>query len=349
LANLILGQEQDSFRGGFSASEAFKGAIDEVRFYDYVLSDRQIADNAAVASYHLDGGNSAYDSSPYVNTGTLSGASWTTGLWTSKGFGYGANFDSSGEYVSVPSSTSLRITNAITIAAWIKISRKTGDSSDQLIVSKNGYDYILNVYGTNRGANVGKIEVGGNSLSPAWLVGSTVVDDNKWHYIVFTYDGSMKKIYVDGTLDAYASTSGGFASTTGALRIGCQPSGDYRQVNGIIDEVRIHDRALSQTEISNYYSANLPRHWLMTSAIWDQNPNYPLSPWFKIDGQYTTVSDVARGSSHTIQAAVSYVDPYIGTFYFDRFTYDSTTSYSNPMTIQISKDTQVVAHYTWYG
>lgn len=326
----------------------FGGVIDEVRVYDYALTDSQISDHAAVASYHFNGGDYAYDSAPYGNTGTVYGCSWATGLRTSSGYSYGAGFDGSNDYVNVPSSSSLRVTNAITIAAWIKISRKTGDSSDQIIVSKNGYDYILNVYGTGRGSNVGKVEVGGSALSPQWLVGSTVVDDNKWHYIVFTYDGSNKMIYVDGYPNTYPqATSGSFSSTTGALRMGRQPSGDARQVNGVIDEVRIYDRALSSSEISSYYNTNKPVHWLTVSAIWDQY-GATMYPWVKIDGQTTNIASVTRGT-HTVQVQNPIQDPYLGYFYFDRFTYDSTTNTQNPMTISVSKDTEVIAHYYWGG
>ncbi len=332
------------------ASNDFEGAIDEVRIYDYALSASQIADQAAVASLHLNGGDYAYDSSPYGNTGTVHGASWVTGLRTSSGYSLASSFNGNDDYVEVPSSPSLRVSNAVTIAAWIKISRKSGDSSDQIIVSKNGYDYILNVFGTGRGANVGKIEVGGNALSPAWLVGSTVVDDDKWHYIVFTYNGSMKKIYVDGALDAYASTSGSFASTTGALRIGRQPSGDARQVDGVIDEVRIYDRALSANEISIYYDANVPYYWLTVACLY--NDYYPIYSEIKIDGQgvgYCYKIEVVAQGNHVFEVEDWVEDPNYGWFYFDHYTYGSTTNYNNPMTLSVSEDTYVSADYFWYG
>ena len=179
-------------------------------------------------------------------------------------------------------------------------------------------------------------------------MGSTVVDDNKWHYIVFTYDGSNKMIYVDGYPNTYPqATSGSFSSTTGALRMGRQPSGDARQVNGVIDEVRIYDRALSSSEISSYYNTNKPVHWLTVSAIWDQY-GATMYPWVKIDGQTTNIASVTRGT-HTVQVQNPIQDPYLGYFYFDRFTYDSTTNTQNPMTISVSKDTEVIAHYYWGG
>jgi hypothetical protein len=46
LANLVIGQEQDSFRGGFDSGQAFKGIIDEVRIYDRMLSANEIANHA---------------------------------------------------------------------------------------------------------------------------------------------------------------------------------------------------------------------------------------------------------------------------------------------------------------
>jgi len=68
-----------------------------------------------VGLWHLDG--NANDSSGNGNDGTLmGGATYGTGM-----FGQAVSLDGSDDYVSVPDSTSLDITSAITVEGWIKL------------------------------------------------------------------------------------------------------------------------------------------------------------------------------------------------------------------------------------
>ena len=87
--NLIIGQEQDSFRGGFDPNQAFLGLIRNVLFYNRFLSGDEIrynynnpdnpVTNGLILWLRLDemGGNIARDLSGYGNHGTIYGATWT--------------------------------------------------------------------------------------------------------------------------------------------------------------------------------------------------------------------------------------------------------------------------------
>jgi hypothetical protein len=341
--NLILGQEQDSFGGGFDSNQAFKGDIDEVRIYDYALSSSQIADNAAIASLHFNGGDYAYDSSLYENTGTVHGAEWDTGLWVSNGFSYGLSFDGSDDYVETyPFDYDF---TEITAEFWMKTSdtTKTGTPISCSSGSQHN-EFLLYNYKSF------EIYVKGSQVSTG-----VSANDGKWHHIAVTWrksDGQVK-LYKDGTSVYTGTLQSGATINLANLVIG-QEQDSFRggfdssqAFKGIIDEVRIYDRVLSPTEISNYYDANKPIHWLTVSAIWDQY-GATMYPWVKIDGQTTNIASVTRGT-HTVEVEGSIWDPYLGDFYFDRFTYDSTTNYNNPMTMSVSKDTEVIAHYYWNG
>ena len=65
-----------------------------------------------------------------------------------------------------------------------------------------------------------------------------------WHQVVGTYDGSTMKIYIDGALEGSTSITNAIHTTAGDIEIG---NGDHgtNGFNGLIDEVRIYNRALS--------------------------------------------------------------------------------------------------------
>jgi len=81
-----------------------------------------------------------------------------------------------------------------------------------------------------------------------------------WHHIAGTYDGSTIRLYVDGVEKASSSVSGPIQTSSTPLYIGNKPfssySGDY--FKGIIDEVRIYNRALLHQEINDTMNNELP-------------------------------------------------------------------------------------------
>jgi hypothetical protein len=94
-----------------------------------------------------------------------------------------------------------------------------------------------------------------NNGTPYIASATTDINDNQWHYLVGTYDGSTMKCYVDGSLEGTnTSFSGNLPVRIGDLRIGA----DYDTTpgnffNGSIDEVRVYNRALSAAEVGDLY------------------------------------------------------------------------------------------------
>ena len=98
-----------------------------------------------------------------------------------------------------------------------------------------------------------RIEVGGGAI-----VGSTVVADGRWHHVAATSDGGNVAdivLYVDGNQDTPGSA--------GDRAIDTQPEGDVTiggssifgaYFNGLIDDVRIYDRALTAEQIRQLYN-----------------------------------------------------------------------------------------------
>ena len=95
--------------------------------------------------------------------------------------------------------------------------------------------------------------------------------DTDWHYWACTYDAStgLRTIYRDGVQVAQDTAAANFQGT-GALHVGSLYDGS-EPYNGLLDEVTVHDRALSAYEIANLYAYGSGM-WLMASADSSQNP-----------------------------------------------------------------------------
>ena len=74
---------------------------------------------------------------------------------------------------------------------------------------------------------------------------------NTWTHLSVTYNGSTLTLYRNGVAVATSTVSGTLSPTTGTLQIGASQFGEY--FKGLIDEVRIYNRALSATEIQTIY------------------------------------------------------------------------------------------------
>jgi len=108
------------------------------------------------------------------------------------------------------------------------------------------------------------IEEGNLEFSLAGITGADIETPlpttGTWHHIAGTYDGSTIRLYVDGVEKASGSVSGPIQTSSTPLYIGNKPfssySGDY--FKGIIDEVRIYNRALLHQEINDTMNNELP-------------------------------------------------------------------------------------------
>jgi hypothetical protein len=167
------------------------------------------------------------------NNGALSGATWVPGR-----YGSALSFNGIGDLVTITESPSLQLTNAFTLEAWVKPA--TTLSGWQDVIYKGNDNYFLDTSGMSVAGGV-------TTTSSSSISGSTIAV-NAWTHVAVTYDGSNLRIYVNGVLSNSAPKTGTIAASSYPLSIG----GDrlYAQYfKGTIDEVRIYNRALNQTEI----------------------------------------------------------------------------------------------------
>jgi len=196
-------------------------------------------------------GVNAGDSSGNKFTGTLAGnPQWQpTG-----GKAVGAlAFDGDGDFIDCGPDEGLNITGGVTIAAWIKLSKS---APDQKIAGNQ--DNISGGYKLGIFSDKAEFEVrdSSNSLrNNRFVDGGTVLQPDVWYHVVGTYSqGESIKTYVNAKLDREQQTLNILAPSTGTLKIGCEPFSDLYWFNGLIDDLRIYNYPLSDTEVAALYA-----------------------------------------------------------------------------------------------
>ena len=184
----------------------------------------------------------AHDTSANGIHGTLVGdPQWTKGL---PGLGVALDFDGDGDYVDCGNSPLFDLVSQITVAAWVKIRTVPADWTS--IVNKGLTAWRLETLYDTRRMHF--------AIADGHYVDSDAdIPADEWHHVCGTYDGANIRLYVDGGQDTAspAAYSGAVATNTCNLLIG-RYSGNLLIIgawNGLIDDVRIYNYALSSREI----------------------------------------------------------------------------------------------------
>jgi Concanavalin A-like lectin/glucanases superfamily/Purple acid Phosphatase, N-terminal domain len=191
-----------------------------------------------VAAYAFDEGTglTSADLSGSGNIATLRGATWTT-----KGrFGKALSFNGKNNYVAAGVAGLPGVGDPKTVACWLYLNGKT--SAAQSVVSLANQAAHASVQHAYRGSQVGVLRFG-----DSWLVAANAPPARSWHHFAYTFDGVQNRFYVDGELTSSSNIIAG-AGSVAAFEIGRWIDGSA-YFKGIVDEVIIYSRALSQEEI----------------------------------------------------------------------------------------------------
>jgi hypothetical protein len=141
--------------------------------------------------------------------------------------------------------------NIITVSAWVKysVASQPGNSSWGYIVSKSQLQatspFILGVQG-NRLAFTSSFDM---------LAVSGAQNDNQWHLATGVRNGNNVYLYVDGVMVASDTSGTGNANNNELVTIGGDDaSPTYRPFQGLIDDVRIYNVALSADEVMHSFA-----------------------------------------------------------------------------------------------
>jgi hypothetical protein len=227
--------------------------LDGIRLYSY---DRQLitpvgpGTTGLQAEYQFEG--NANDSSGKGHNGTLQGDP----LFVAGEVGQAISLDGVDDYVNVDDYKGILDGGAFSITAWIK-STSTGDNT---IVcwgsSTNGQrvDFRL-------GSGRLRVEHGNGNLQ-----GHSVVADGQWHHVALTVAENASisypavKLYLDGNDDSQTTTDPDVFNIVASVdvNIGHRGTHNDRSCQGLIDEVRIYDRELTQEEVASLAGRTKP-------------------------------------------------------------------------------------------
>lgn len=194
-----------------------------------------------IAAYSFDeGSGSTLGDSAGENDGTIEGATWAS----SGKHGAALDFDGSDDSVVVPDAAALDLTDSLTIEAWVKPGEAEGGGGVLVKGENSSGNSGYMIHSKFFGKPAGIVADSGSFRSAS---GAEALQLETWTHLAFTSDGTDLRFYVDGEL-AETESAIDAAATEADLVIGHNPVlGGY--FTGLIDEVRLYDQALSQSEV----------------------------------------------------------------------------------------------------
>ena len=279
-----------------AGGQFFNGTIDEVRLWTVERTASEIKDNMYTqidpTSANLTGywrinentGSTTHDETTNDNDGTLTGGPvWATGYvpdFYNEAEGAqtilmnapdnALEFDGSNDFVDVAHDASFDFTNtdSFTLSVWFKTSKDYTDEGYMITKYALASPYEgYRIYVNDSDEKV-HFEVDHGAVHDTAFT-STGLNDGNWHHVAGVYTPSRMDVYLDGVLGTPDTTiQAGDISNTRPLGIGSSPGGTTRHFDGLLDDVRIYDIALTQTQIQDTMhgplvgnEANLVAYW----------------------------------------------------------------------------------------
>ena len=211
-------------------------AVVDMGAYEYIETLRLVA-HWKLDEYY---GPTAHDSAG-ENHGTLQGGPFWLPTWGKVG---GAlQLDGKDDYVDCGNNDSLNIIDKITVALWVK-TNDAGNGEHNPYVTKGDHSYAIKHYYDN----TIQFFIYDSDWHTVWYpIDSSF--NGVWHHLAGTYDGNDLKLYCDGDLIATSHYVGSIASSAYNVNIGRNSEWTDRFYEGLIDDVRIYNFALSADEI----------------------------------------------------------------------------------------------------
>ena len=267
--------------------------------------------------------SNANDESSNGNNGTIiNGASLCDGR--SGVLNNAFDFDGINGQINVNHSSSISPLNYLTISAWIfprvyEDNKHCVSKGSHLNLDYRSYSIIGPqsngkwMFTLNAGGSETQLESNSNAIL------------NQWSLITVVYDGNQMYLYINGTLDNQTIKTGTINQTTEGLTFGSHIFYSYSDYwfNGKVDDIAIYNRALSQSEITQLFTANQATDAFITTWVTDVNnetltlPTQPDASNYTIDwgdGSATNTYTATQAPSHTYNNIGEHTVSITGTF-----------------------------------
>ncbi len=217
-------------------------------------------DNGLIAHYPFNG--NANDESGFERHGTVNNAILTTDRKGQNNSAY--NFNGTNAYINIPKTEGMANGN-FTFSVWVKLTKLPTNSNSFCPISignENQADHGI-FLGNNYVSSLTGFSVSSyNNVSFASNIGATIgtlPEENQWYHLVATRSDTKVNLYLNGVLAKSSSTNSLLPKYTFPIhfyignRIPGSFSGYTYHFNGLIDDVRVYNRSLTETEIEKLY------------------------------------------------------------------------------------------------
>ena len=273
---------------GKISTSYFGGTLDDIRFYSSALSSTQVTDlyrassakevgdaahrdvltNGLVGYWTFDGrdinwsdtGTEIKDISGNGNHGDALGSLATTSVIPGK-LGQALSFNGTSDYVDMGD---FFYSDVISICAWVDM-RTLPVVDHRVIVTKRN----IGIYGSSSEFTLGVSYVpqryrivyftfdSSQNTTLSITGGTELSNTNLWYHVCAVQNGSGNTgyVYLNGMEDGSAAQGNASANAGSSVQIGVRTGGTGERFwDGFIDDVRIYNRALSASEVTNLYN-----------------------------------------------------------------------------------------------
>ncbi len=276
-ATFVITPHDDELADGTQQVLVTATAADYIAGQDALLVlDNEPTDDDLIAHWTMNdsSGTTVLDTAPFGadHSGVLTGDA----MWNEYGDGGSLSFDGQGDYVAVPDSSDLNtsIITQRTVSAWLNANDVDVSSRKQVVFEEGGSLRGLNIY-----VHDGQLYLGGwntPTTESGWsgtFLSTDQIESQRWHHVALVLEGDSNlsstgfRAYLDGALigtglgsqlwshtgdTGIGQVTGFDESTTGTTKFHTGDAlADGHGFEGMIDEVRVYNRALTAGEVAS--------------------------------------------------------------------------------------------------
>lgn len=165
-----------------------------------------------------------------------------------------------GRYIDLGSLNFPALTGAASWTGWMSLRSRGGELNPMItkadLVGTFDMTWQVSVAGSGPAEVDGSLDTGsGAELLRVGNYGSTA-PPVPFRFLAMTYDGTTKRVYIEGVEAGSAAQTGNVVTNAEAVAMGALNTGATieRQIEGLLEDVRLYDRGLSQAEIETMFA-----------------------------------------------------------------------------------------------